>query len=235
MRSALAIAATLTGALWAGGPLACAPKLAAGPDAADALAKRPALPDYNLRRESLAIQGYDPVAYFPEGGGAPLAGDPTITATYEGVVYRFASAEHRDRFVASPRRYEPAYGGWCAYAMAKGNRINVNPEAFLIQDERLLLFYRTALADTREKWQERPGDMLLDADINWRNQSGECPNTRRAGAPMSRVDGESASGGGGEGDAADGDEASTTADAGTPGDASEANETAAAAEEASTP
>ena len=168
---------------------ACGPKLG-GQETSKALEQRPALPDYNLSREALAIEGYDPVSYRPEGGGAPKAGDPSITTTYEGVTYRFVSAENRDRFLASPRHYEPAYGGWCAYAMAKGNKISVDPEAYLIQDDRLLLFYRTALNDTRDKWAEKPDDMLIDADINWRNWTGECPHNRLAGdAPMSPIDG----------------------------------------------
>lgn len=171
---------------------ACGPKLG-GQETSKALEKRPALPDYNLSREALAIEGYDPVSYRPEGGGAPKAGDPTIATTYEGVTYRFVSAENRDRFLASPRHYEPAYGGWCAYAMAKGNKISVDPEAFVIQDDRLLLFYRTALNDTRDKWAEKPDDMLIDADINWRNWTGECPHTRLAGdGAMSPIDGPAA-------------------------------------------
>ncbi len=160
---------------------ACAPKPATGPETEQALAERPALPEYNLGREGVAIEGYDPVAYFPEGGGAAQSGDPSISTVYEGVTYNFASAANRDRFVAEPRHYEPAYGGWCAYAMAKGNKINVDPEAFLIQNDRLLLFYRTSLNDTRDKWAEKPADMIIDADINWRNWTGECPNTRLAG------------------------------------------------------
>ena len=165
-------------ALWLA---ACGPKPAMGPGTEQALAERPALPDYNLGREGVAIEGYDPVAYFPEGGGAAQAGDPSISTVYEGVTYNFVSVANRDRFLAEPRHYEPAYGGWCAYAMAKGNKINVDPEAYLIQDDRLLLFYRTSLNDTRDKWAEKPADMLIDADINWRNWTGECPHTRLAG------------------------------------------------------
>ncbi len=160
---------------------ACGPKLAMDAGSEQAQAQRSALPDYNLGREGIAIEGYDPVAYFPEGGGAPQAGDPSISTAYEGVTYNFTSVANRDRFLASPRHYEPAYGGWCAYAMAKGNKISVDPEAYLIQNDRLLLFYRTSLNDTRDKWAENPTDMIIDADINWRNWTGECPNTRLAG------------------------------------------------------
>jgi len=176
-----------TAALVLGG---CGPKLAGGAETEKALEQRPALPDYNLSRDRLAIEGFDPVSYFPEGGGAPKAGDPSLSATYEGVTYHFVSAENRERFLAAPRHYEPAYGGWCAYAMAKGNKISVDPEAYELQNDRLLLFYRTALNDTRDKWAEKPDDMIIDADINWRNWTGECPNTRLAGdAPMSSIDG----------------------------------------------
>lgn len=130
---------------------------------------------YNLDRERLAIEGYDPVAYFPEGGGRPTPGRADLTHTHEGVVYRFASAENLARFQADPARYEPGFGGWCAYAMGKNGRlVDVDPEAFILQDGQLLLFYRTKLGDTRDKWKDDAQPLRQQADQAWSKRTGEC-------------------------------------------------------------
>tara|TARA_R110002126_G_scaffold15857_3_gene64394 strand:+ start:116 stop:985 length:870 start_codon:yes stop_codon:yes gene_type:complete len=131
--------------------------------------ERPGLQKLNLDKRSLAIDGYDPVAYFPEGGGKALEGMKALTVTHRGAVYRFANTANRDRFLAGPERFEPAFGGWCAWAMADDDRVGIDPESFLIQDGELLLFYDGWLADTRKKW--RKGDVAklkTEAGSYWR-------------------------------------------------------------------
>ena len=137
---------------------------------------REGLSHYNLSR-GLALSGYDPVAYFPEGGGRPTKGSKKITATRAGVTYRFKSSDHRDLFNANPAKYEPAYGGWCAFAMAMDSKTDVDPKNFLIQDGRLMVFYKGLLGgNTRKKWVA--GDVEAQevlADTNWQGFSGEAP------------------------------------------------------------
>ncbi len=137
-------------------------------------APRAAVSDYNLE-EGLALQGYDPVSYFAEGGGVPTLGGSAHTLRYDGVVYRFVSEANRELFVESPGAYEPSYGGWCAWAMARGaSKVKPDPTNFTIENGRLRLFYRNAVSDTRAKWLSgdvgRLGD---DADENWRDLTGE--------------------------------------------------------------
>ena len=129
---------------------------------------------WNVGRDKLAIQGYDPVAYFPEAGAAATKGDEHITAEYEGVVYRFASAAHREEFLANPARYEPAHGGWCSYAMLEGDKVQVDPKSFIVKDGRLFLFYKGFLGDTRAKWLKADHTTeAKTADANWMQISGE--------------------------------------------------------------
>lgn len=134
---------------------------------------------YNLPKDStLAIEGYDPVAYFPEGGGKPTKGKDTIALEHKGVTYRFASAAHRDLFLANPQRYEPAFGGWCAFAMADGDRVEIDPKNFLIEDDRLLLFYKDFFGNTRTSWTkaiEKNKPLAADADAEWFALAGESP------------------------------------------------------------
>jgi peroxiredoxin/YHS domain-containing protein len=168
----------------AGAPLAAEAKPAAAPtptaapsavqpDAAAKPVRNTA--KWNLEKSSrLAISGYDPVAYFPEGGGKPVAGDAKLTTTVDGVTYRFASSAHRDLFAANPARYQPSYGGWCAWAMLDGEQVEVDPKSFIVKNDRLYLFYDGFLADTRSKWLK--GDHTAEsakADAAWKKISGE--------------------------------------------------------------
>ena len=123
---------------------------------------------FNLAKDGLAIEGYDPVAYFQEGGGKATPGDPAITHTINKTTYRFVSAANRDLFTAHPDKYEPAYGGWCAYAMgAKGEKVSVNPKAYLVSEGHLFLFYKTFLTDTRKHWIEEAEALESAADTHW--------------------------------------------------------------------
>ena len=125
---------------------------------------------YNLDASHLALQGYDPVAYFD---GKPLKGREDITVDRAGVVYRFASDEHRKQFQESPQKYEPAYGGWCATAMAEGKKVEIDPTDFKITDGRLFVFYKSLLHDARKDWNKKEADLRAKADAHWKEISGE--------------------------------------------------------------
>ena len=93
---------------------------------------------YNLKK-GLAIDGYDPVAYFTREKA--MKGSPDVSYVYKGVEYRFVTVGNRDLFKADPGKYEPEYGGWCAYAMGDdGTKYSINPETFKIVDGKLYLF-----------------------------------------------------------------------------------------------
>ena len=117
----------------------------------------------------VALDGYDPVSYFR---GAPAKGAAARLLTHLGVVYHFSSDENREAFAADPARYEPAYGGWCAWAMIDGEKVEPDPKTFKIVDGRLLLFYNGLLGDTLAKWNARAAKesdarLLALADAQW--------------------------------------------------------------------
>src|SRR6476659_2890555 len=100
--------------------------------------------NFNLEKGSVAIQGYDPVAYFKQNKA--IEGTKDLAVSIEGVTYYFSSANNKEEFKKDPPKYEPEYGGWCAYAMgAKGSKVEVDPETFKILDGRLFLFYNKYL------------------------------------------------------------------------------------------
>lgn len=123
---------------------------------------------YNVMGESVGLSGYDPVAYFPEGGSRPQKGLISISYQYDGVTYRFARQENLDRFKANPSKFLPAYGGWCAWAVGElGKRVDVDPENFEVRDGQLFVFYRDPRLDTRALWLKDPKALKAKADANW--------------------------------------------------------------------
>jgi hypothetical protein len=123
---------------------------------------------YNLLGESVGLVGYDPVSYFPEGGGKPAKGLISISTEVDGVTYRFATEAHKATFLKSPAKYLPAFGGWCTWAVAElGQRVDVDPESYVVKNGRLLVFYRDPVLDTRAKFLENPDAMLKKAEANW--------------------------------------------------------------------
>lgn len=108
---------------------------------------------FNIENNKVAIQGYDAVSYFKNN--KPLKGTSTYQLTYKGVIYQFANAENKATFKANPSKYEPAWGGWCGYAMAvNGEKVAVNPMCYKIIDGRIVLFYKTAWYNALTNWNE---------------------------------------------------------------------------------
>lgn len=131
--------------------------------------------DYNLGKQGLAVSGYDPVAYFREGGGSPTKGRSNLTVAFDGAEYRFSNSKNRARFLENPTRYEPAHGGWCSYAASQESYAEIDPEKYLIEDDRLLLFYNGLFNDTKKKWEKSKEDLLPKADRFWKSETGEDP------------------------------------------------------------
>ena len=87
--------------------------------------------------ETLALSGYDPVAYFTQS--KPVAGSPDISFEWQGANWQFATAEHREMFSENPDKYAPRYGGFCAGGMSLGRKTVVDPEAWMIVDGKLFM------------------------------------------------------------------------------------------------
>ena len=125
--------------------------------------------EYNLEK-GLAIQGYDPVAYF---GNKALKGDKKFSATHQGATYSFSSEQNRKAFLQNPSKYEPQYGGWCAYAMgATGEKVEIDPKTFKIVDGKLYLFYNAYFNNTLVLWNKDEANLKKKADAQWKKISG---------------------------------------------------------------
>ena len=119
--------------------------------------------EYNLTEGNLGIKGYDPVAYHSEAGGSPQLGNPNISLEYKGVLYYFVNEDNRELFKSNSEKYEPTFGGWCAYVIANGYKADPNPRNFDVQDGRLLLF----VDGTETPWFANREDFTFNAVENW--------------------------------------------------------------------
>jgi YHS domain-containing protein len=124
----------------------------------------------NLNKAGVILDGYDPVSYFKSE--KPVKGSSKFQFKQGQITYWFSSQINRDTFAKDPKKYEPQFGGWCAYAVADSkSKVDIDPESFVIQDDRLLLFYNGFWGDTRDKWlhteTKNPKIYLKDADANW--------------------------------------------------------------------
>ena len=120
---------------------------------------------FNIKK-GIALEGFDPLTYF---SGLPLEGDPKIKFQYKGIVYQFVSQTNLNKFRSSPDKFEPAYGGWCAYAMgATGEKVKIDPETYTILDGKLYLFYNFWGNNTLVDWKKSEKRLKQQADNNWK-------------------------------------------------------------------
>ena len=121
---------------------------------------------FNLGKTGLAIKGYDPVSYF--AAKKPREGKKDFSFSTEGITYRFASAQNMDLFKSNPGKYQPQYGGWCAYAMgATSEKVDIDPETFKLIDGKLYLFYNAFFNNTKKTWDKDENNLKSKADANW--------------------------------------------------------------------
>ncbi|MGV6838919.1 MAG: YHS domain-containing (seleno)protein [Planktomarina sp.] len=114
------------------------------------------------QEDGVAINGYDPVAYFIQG--KPVEGQAQFTSDFDGATFRFASANHKAMFDENPAQYAPQYGGYCAFAVANGYTAPTDPAAWSVHKGKLYLsFSRTV----RARWALNKRRNIEKADANW--------------------------------------------------------------------
>ena len=125
-----------------------------------------------VRLNNVILKGYDPVAYFNKGKA--VMGNPSITSTYNGATYLFASREGKAEFDKRPAKFEPQYGGYCAYSMSKGERHDIDPKAFHIYKGKL---YVCETPEQMKKVSANIDAYISKADQNWLNIGPRTYNT----------------------------------------------------------
>lgn len=124
------------------------------------------LPTFLLAGEhsasSTGVSGYDLVSYHT--GKKPLVGNGNHVVEHQGVTYLFISEENKRAFAANPKKYLPAYGGWCAYGVALGKKFVADPTVWKIVDGKLYLNLDTSI---QTKWQEDISGKISMASNQW--------------------------------------------------------------------
>lgn len=115
-----------------------------------------------------AIKGYDPVAYFTEG--EPVKGGKAYSYEWNGATWHFSSEKNLALFKENPEKYAPQYGGYCAYGLANGYKVKIEPDAWAIIDDKLYLNYDRGV---QKEWSKDKEALIRKANANWpklRNQ-----------------------------------------------------------------
>jgi hypothetical protein len=114
------------------------------------------------RFSGLAIDGFDPVAYFVDR--APVLGLRELEAWQYGVVWRFHNEGNRASFLAHPEIYGPQFGGYDPVDVARGIAVKGNPLFWMVVGERLYLFGYEA---NRAAFAADPRTFLTKAHASW--------------------------------------------------------------------
>ena len=109
-----------------------------------------------------AIRGYDPVSYFT--AGKPVEGGSDFTMKWKGATWYFASKENRELFKASPERYAPQFGGYCAWGVKEGYTASTEADAWTIVNDKLYLNYSTSI---QQRWSKNIPIYIATAKKNW--------------------------------------------------------------------
>lgn len=131
---------------------------------ADGRAPRAATTEHVVtdRHTGLALYGFDPVAYFTEGG--PRTGQPDFEFAHAGVTWRFISEGNRDAFAAHPTVYAPAFGGHDPVAVAEGLPVTGHPSVWAVHGNRLFVFHSEA---NRARFLAEAGALGARAEASW--------------------------------------------------------------------
>ena len=114
------------------------------------------------RFSGVAIEGFDPVAYFIDGGA--VRGTAEFEANLWGAVWRFRNDGNRAEFLAQPEVYGPQYGGYDPVDIARGVVNAANPRFYVISAQRLYLFSRE---DNRDAFAANPERFLYEVGKRW--------------------------------------------------------------------
>lgn len=125
-----------------------------------------ASPDYKApvyANDGIAIDGTDAVAYFTEN--KPVAGSSENAFEWNGATWHFASVENMESFKANPAKFAPAYGGYCAWAIAEKKQLaSTQPSNWAVVDNRLFLNFNDSV---QERWNADIARFIKMGDENW--------------------------------------------------------------------
>lgn len=121
---------------------------------------------HNIDDSKIALQGYSPVSYLDMG--IAQKGLKEHKTSYDGLTYYFTSDAQRKVFESNPERYLPQYGGYCAFGVSAGAKFRVDPNKFIVRNEKYYLFLYDLEVDAQQLWLAGShNELITKADNNW--------------------------------------------------------------------
>lgn len=124
-----------------------------------AFADEPAV--YTSWRNNIGVEGYDVISFY---SGSPQIGKPEFTAQYLGADWQFSSQANMDLFQTNPEAFLPEYGGYCAWAVAKGKLAKGSAEHWHVEDGKLYLNFNKRI---KKRWDKKRQKLIIKADQRW--------------------------------------------------------------------
>lgn len=115
-----------------------------------------------LTGNPLGLHGIDAVSVFVDD--APKIGDAVYTSAVDGVDYYFASSASQQTFDADPAAYLPQFGGFCAFGVSLGKKLDGDVRYADIVDGKLYLFVNAVIF---AKYLENKETVLAQAAEQW--------------------------------------------------------------------
>lgn len=120
----------------------------------------------NIDDSHVALQGYSPVSYLDLG--VAQKGLKAYKSEHNNIFYYFTNEDQKRSFEANPSHYLPQYGGYCAFGVSVGAKFRVDPNKFVVMDEKYYLFLYDLEVDAQQLWLAGEHDELVKAaDRNW--------------------------------------------------------------------
>ena len=126
---------------------------------APSFAAEPAV--YTSWKDNVGAGGYDVVSFF---SGVPIEGKSEFTADYMGAEWKFSTQANLDLFMTNPEAFAPQYGGYCAWAIAKGKLAKGRPKHWSVENGKLYLNYNKRI---KKRWEKDKQAFITQGDAMW--------------------------------------------------------------------
>lgn len=123
--------------------------------------------NYNIKSDKIGVKGYSIVSYIEKG--LAEKGSKEFQVIHDDVIYNFLSNDQVELFKANPEKYLPKYGGYCAYGVLNGIRLDVSPMNFKVINEKIYLFAKNEKIDALAAWNKKRNETkeIEHANIKW--------------------------------------------------------------------
>jgi len=116
---------------------------------------------YTSWKDNLALGGYDTVSFF---SGKPIKGKESLSFTYNGAEWLFNTRGNLELFKTNPEAFTPQYGGYCAWAVAKGKLAKGAPKHWHVEDGKLYMNFNARI---KRRWIKDVPGFIEAADERW--------------------------------------------------------------------